>query len=42
MRSLTIPHPFNLFKMNEETTNQIYLLFSGFCFISFDHLEADK
>ncbi len=42
MRSLIIPHPFNLFKMNEETTNQIDLLFSGFCFISFDHLEADK
>ena len=33
MRSLTIPHPFNLFKMNEETTNQIHLLISGFCFI---------
>ena len=33
MPSLIIIHPFNLSKMNEETTNQIQLLFSGFCFI---------
>jgi len=33
MLSLIITHPFNLFNMNEETTNQIQLLFSGFCFI---------
>ena len=33
MLSLIIIHLFNLFKMNEETTNQIQLLFSGFCFI---------
>lgn len=33
MPSLIITHPSNLSKMNEETTSQIQLLFSGFCFI---------
>ena len=38
MPSLIITHPSNLFKMNEETTNQIHLLFSGFCF-AYDSLN---